>query len=74
MLVGFAAGEMVEKAKPMVKQHLLETNQAVLYFEPDGEVTSRTGDQCLVANCYQWFLKYGEEQWREATKEFVKSD
>lgn len=69
MLVGFAAGESVEKAKPLVKQHLLDENLAVPYYEPESEVVSRTGDVCIVASCYQWFLAYGEENW----KEFVRS-
>ena len=62
MLVGIAKGETVEKAKPIVKKHLLETGLAVPYYEPEGEVVSRSGDQCIVASCYQWFLKYEEEK------------
>ena len=69
MLVGIAEGESVEKAKPLVKKHLLETGQAVPYYEPEGEVVSRTGDHCIVACCYQWFMKYGEDEW----KEFVRA-
>ena len=52
MLVGVAAGESVEKAKPLVKQHLYDLNLACPYYEPEGEVVSRTGDQCIVASCY----------------------
>lgn len=35
---------------------------------------SRTGDVCIVAACYQWFLKYGEEKWREFVREHLSSD
>lgn len=52
MLVGIAEGEVVEKAKPKVKQHLLDTGLACPYYEPEGEVVSRTGDECIVACCY----------------------
>lgn len=74
MLVGIAEGESVEKAKPIVKKHLLETNQAVPYYEPESEVVSRTGDQCIVASCYQWFLKYGDDEWKEFVREHLNSD
>lgn len=74
MLVGIAKGETVEKAKPIVKKHLLETGLAVPYYEPEGEVVSRSGDQCIVASCYQWFLKYGEDEWKEFVRAHLKSD
>jgi len=44
------------------------------YWEPEGEIISRTGDQCVVGSCYQWFMKYGEEEWREFIREHVMSD
>lgn len=47
---------------------------AVPYYEPEGEIVSRTGDNCIVATCYQWFLKYGEDEWREFIMDHVKSD
>jgi leucyl-tRNA synthetase len=72
MLVGIAKGETVEKAKPIVKKHLLEAGLAVPYYEPEGEVVSRSGDQCIVASCYQWFLKYGEDGWKEKVRSHLK--
>ena len=74
MLIGIAEGQTVEKAKPVVKQHLIDTKQACLYFEPESEVVSRTGDQCIVASCYQWFMRYGEENWREFVREHIISE
>ena len=74
MLVGIAEGESVEKAKPIVKKHLLDNNMAVPYYEPEGEVVSRTGDTCIVACCYQWFLKYGEDEWKEFVRAHLLSD
>ena len=52
MLVGLAAGELVEQAKPKVKKQLLDDGLAVLYLEPESEVVSRTGDSCIVGSCY----------------------
>ena len=69
MLVGPFEGESVEKAKPLVKKYMLDEKLACPYYEPESEVISRTGDQCIVASCYQWFLNYGEDNW----KEFVRT-
>ncbi len=74
LLVGVAAGETVENAKPKVKQHLYDEDLACPYYEPESEVVSRTGDQCLVASCYQWFLKYGEDEWTEFVRAHLTSD
>jgi len=74
MLVGVAKGETVEKAKPKVKKELYDKNLALPYFEPEGEVVSRTGDNCIVASCYQWFLKYGEEEWKEFVRTHLLSN
>ena len=74
MIVGICEGEAVEKAKPKVKQHLLDLGLAVPYYEPESEIISRTGDQCIVASCYQWFMRYGEEFWREEVRKHLLSD
>lgn len=49
MLVGPAKGERVEVAKPIIKEYLMKEGMAVPYYEPEGEVVSRSGDQCIVA-------------------------
>jgi hypothetical protein len=38
---------------------------ACVYYEPEGEVISRSGDVCVVALCDQWYLNYGmrEASW-----------
>ena len=74
MLVGSATGMTVEKAKPVVKKELFEQGLAVPYYEPEGEVVSRTGDQCIVACCYQWFLKYGDDEWKELVRSHLLGD
>jgi leucyl-tRNA synthetase len=74
MLVGAYAGEGVEKAKPQVKKDLMASGDAVPYYEPESKVVSKTQDVCIVACCYQWILKYGEDEWREAVREHLNSD
>jgi leucyl-tRNA synthetase len=49
MLVGPAKGERVEVAKPIIKDYLMKEGFAIPYYEPEGEVVSRSGDQCIVA-------------------------
>ena len=74
LLVGIAAGETVEKAKPIVKKNLLDQNMAIPYYEPESQIISRTGDKCIVAACYQWFMNYGEDEWKEFVRSHLKSD
>lgn len=73
MLIGVAEGEKVEDAKPKVKKMLLDEGLAVPYYEPEKEVISRSDDKCIVASCYQWFLRYGEDTWREEVRDHLKS-
>ena len=73
MLLGLGEGMKVLDAKPIIKKHMLESGLAAPYYEPENEVISRTGDECVVALCDQWFLTYGEEQWRDFVKGHVMS-
>jgi leucyl-tRNA synthetase len=74
MKVGPYAGQPVEQAKPLMKQYLVEQNQAIVYHEPEGEVVSRSGDDCVVALKFQWMLNYGEESWKQDVKAHIDSD
>ena len=74
MLVGVAAGQRVEIAKPIVRKQMIDEGNAVPYYEPEKEVTARTGEPCIVALCDQWLLDYGEESWKNKVKEHVSSD
>ena len=44
------------------------------YAEPESEVLSRSGDDCVVAMTDQWFLKYGEENWRKTVEEYTLNE
>ena len=72
MLAGEFAGERVEAAKPKVRAQLLQSGGAFAYAEPEGVVVSRSSDPCVVALLDQWYLDYGEREWRAQTEEFVK--
>ncbi|CAG8715087.1 13378_t:CDS:10 [Dentiscutata erythropus] len=65
MLIGDFKGKPVQEAKPLVRDLLISNGQGFLYSEPEGLVMSRSGDECVVALCDQWYLDYGEEEWRK---------
>ena len=68
MLVGEFKGKTVQDAKPLLKDRLVDAKHAVVYKEPEKKIISRSGDECVVALCDQWYLKYGEEEWKEKTE------
>ncbi len=59
MLIGEFKGKPVQEAKPLVKKQLIDAGLAFNYAEPDGEVISRSGDNCVAAYLDQWYLNYG---------------
>ena len=71
MLVGSQAGQRVEDAKPVVQQEMIDANQAFLYYEPNGQVISRSGDECVVTFSDQWYLTYGEKDWQAPVRKHI---
>lgn len=65
MKVGQYKGEKVEVAKPKVRADMIAAGQAFAYSEPERKVVSRSGDDCIVALMDQWYLDYGEEEWKK---------
>ncbi|XP_026432480.1 leucine--tRNA ligase, cytoplasmic-like [Papaver somniferum] len=72
-LKGFTEGTMLFGEFAGVKfqdpSKLLGNNQAVIYNEPEKKVMSRSGDECFVALTDQWYITYGEEEWRKMAEE-----
>ena len=73
MLVGEHKGKGVQDAKPLVRKMLLDNNQAAAYYEPESEVVSRSGEQCIVALCDQWYLNYGDPVIQEKLRNYLQS-
>ncbi|CAN6349307.1 unnamed protein product [Urochloa humidicola] len=46
MIAGEFKGRKVQEVKHLIKDMLLKTGAAVLYYEPEGRVISRSGDEC----------------------------
>ncbi|KAF9209014.1 cytosolic leucyl tRNA synthetase [Haplosporangium sp. Z 27] len=73
MIIGDYSGKPVQEAKPLIRQMLIDTNQAVPYNEPENLVMSRSGEECVVALMDQWYLDYGETEWRKLAEECLES-
>lgn len=80
MIYGEFTGKTVEEAKPLVRQQLIDANDAFAYAEPDGLVMSRSGDECVAGHLDQWFMNYGtpeksgDETWQPAVLKHVKNE
>lgn len=64
MLVGEFKGLPVQEAKTRVREKLIEAGLAFAYAEPEGLIVSRSSDECVIALMDQWYLDYGEPEWR----------
>lgn len=73
MLVGSQKGKKVCDAKPVVRQELIDSGDAIPYWEPESLVMSRTGDECVVAHLDQWYLNYGAEDWKNRVIDHVSN-
>jgi len=71
MVVGDHKGKSVQDAKPLIRTELLSAGLAVVYKEPEKMVVSRSGEECVVSLCDQWYLDYGEDQWRALAQQAV---
>jgi len=74
MKVGDFKGEKVESAKLKVRKWMIENNHAAGYFEPLEPIMSRSGYDCIVALCDQWYLDYGNAKYKKIVLDHVKSD
>jgi leucyl-tRNA synthetase len=74
MLVGPYKGQKVKDAKQLVKDDLIKSGDAAIYYEPESEVISRSRDVCIVAYIDQWYLPYGDEPYKTTVKDFVNSN
>ena len=61
MTIGNFKGSKVVDAKNQVKKEMIDSGDAVVYYEPNGHVLSRSGDVCVVKCCDQWYLNYADE-------------
>jgi leucyl-tRNA synthetase len=65
MIIGEYKGTKVEQAKALIREKLVKEGVALAYCEPTSQVISRSGEECVVALIDQWYIDYGEEEWRK---------
>ncbi|CAH8473332.1 unnamed protein product [Schistosoma bovis] len=71
MLVEKYKGLKVNSVKKLIQDQLVETNEAIIYYEPENLVVTRGGDEAVVALCDQWYLDYGSEEWKTEVRKAV---
>lgn len=64
LLVGEFKGSKIQDVKKNLQTKLVKEGGAVIYYEPEKTIMSRSGDECVVALCNQWYLDYGNEEWK----------
>ena len=67
LIIGEYAGQKIKDAKVPIKADMIKNGEAFVYSEPTSTVMSRSGDECVVSLCDQWYITYGEEEWRNET-------
>ncbi|XP_032192180.1 leucine--tRNA ligase, cytoplasmic isoform X1 [Mustela erminea] len=72
MLVDGFKGQKVQDVKKTIQKNMIDTGDAFIYMEPEKQVMSRSADECVVALCDQWYLDYGEENWKKQTSQCLK--
>lgn len=64
LLVGKYKGKKIQDVKKSIQNDLIENKKAVIYYEPEKKIMSRSGDECVVALTNQWYLDYGNDEWK----------
>lgn len=72
MLVGDYKNQPVIQIRKSNQTDMKNNKQLVIYMEPEKQVISRSGDECVVALCDQWYLDYGDENWKNLTKKALE--
>lgn len=73
MLVDGFKGQKVQDVKKTIRNKMIDAGDAYIYMEPEKQVMSRSSDECVVALCDQWYLDYGEENWKKQTSQCLKN-
>ncbi|XP_012693255.1 leucine--tRNA ligase, cytoplasmic [Clupea harengus] len=72
MLVEGYKGQKVQDVKKPIQKMMVEKGDALIYMEPEKQVMSRSADECVVALCDQWYLDYGNEEWKQQAMNCLK--
>lgn len=67
LVIGPHKGKKVQDVKKLIQKEIIDNGEAIIYYEPEKTIISRSNDECVVALCDQWYLDYGEEDWKKKT-------
>lgn len=73
LLVGEYKGQKIQDVKKELQKKLIDENSAIIYYEPEKKIMSRSNDECVVALCNQWYLDYGEENWKKQAEQALNN-
>lgn len=73
MLVEGFKGQKVQDVKKPIQKMMVEKGEALIYMEPEKQVLSRSADECVVALCDQWYLDYGNAEWKKQATDHLAS-
>lgn len=68
LLVGEYIGQTVLEARDAIAK---DTSRCITYYEPDKEAVSRSGDRLIVAKMDQWYIDYGDRNWKKAAHRHI---
>ncbi|KAI4901262.1 hypothetical protein NFI96_033672, partial [Prochilodus magdalenae] len=73
MLVDGFKGKKVQDVKKPIQKMMVDKGEALIYMEPEKQVMSRSADECVVALCDQWYLDYGDKEWKQQAMNVLES-
>jgi leucyl-tRNA synthetase len=73
LIVGEYSGKKVQDVKKKIQSEMVEAKHARIYQEPEKTIISRSGDECVVSLCDQWYLDYGNEEWKNQVRDALKN-
>ncbi|XP_054257041.1 leucine--tRNA ligase, cytoplasmic-like [Macrosteles quadrilineatus] len=73
LTVGKYSGKKVQDVKKDIQKELVDASEALIYYEPEKQIMSRSGDECVVALCNQWYLDYGEPSWKAKAEKCLEN-
>jgi leucyl-tRNA synthetase len=69
--IGDYKGMKIKEARDKITTLLIDNDNAFKYYEPDSLVTTRTGDECVVAYIDQWYINYGDEKLTNEVNNYI---
>lgn len=73
MKMGPFAGQYVKDCKQACRDLLIQNDQCIVYSEPESEVISRSNCVCVVAAADQWYLDYGNNDWKDKVRHNIEN-